>query len=352
MRHGTLFIAQSPQPRPANEIYDELFEQVQLVDEVGFEHIWFTEHHFSNYAYVQNPFLMTVHAAALTRRVRFVQGVTILPWWHPLRLAEDIATTDVLTRGRLEIGVGRGYAPHEFTAFNVDAADRRAMYEESLDILFRIWRDGGTITYPQGRFWPIHNTVTVLPEPLQKPHPRVWAAVQSADAMEEAVKHGMVPVIASRAVGFAGMADMRSGYDALLADQGRRFEEFGSLELVCVAETDEEAYAQLEHAYWMLRTARQDRTGTQQLVNGRHHPVPFAGELDPATLRDHLIFGSPDTVIRKLRTAAEHGVTYIVGIFGFGAMSSDTILRSLELYGTEVIPALRDATRIWTPRAE
>jgi alkanesulfonate monooxygenase SsuD/methylene tetrahydromethanopterin reductase-like flavin-dependent oxidoreductase (luciferase family) len=354
MRHGAIFIAQSPDMASAAERYAQVFEQVRVVDTLGFEHVWFTEHHFSNYAYVVNPFLMTVHAAGLTRNVRFVQGVTILPWWHPLRLAEDIAITDVLTGGRLDVGVGRGYGPHEFTAFNLDSTQRRAMFDECLDILFKVW-DERTITYPQGQFWPIQNVVTVLPRPLQEPHPQIWAAVQSADSLAQAVARDMIPVVVSWGGNRPAQADrdfmrdLRQTYDGLLAAQGKPFRGFASLEMVYVAETDAAAYAQLEHTYWMLRAAKAHRGGTEHIEGGAWRVEPYDGEPDLAHWRERVIFGSPQTVVTKLRALADEGITYVVGLFDVGGMRQADVLHSIELYGREVIPALNtvgDAPRL------
>jgi alkanesulfonate monooxygenase SsuD/methylene tetrahydromethanopterin reductase-like flavin-dependent oxidoreductase (luciferase family) len=345
MRHGAIFIGQSPAMRPAQERYDQMFELVQLVDRLGFEHVWFVEHHFSNYAYSVNPFLMTVHAAGLTRRVRFVQGVTILPWWHPLRLAEDIAVTDLLTHGRLEIGLGRGYAPYEFRAFDRDAGDRKEMFAEGLEILERIWRDG-SVCLPEGRFWPIREPVTVVPAPLQRPHPRVWMAAGAAE-LPLVVEHDLLPVVSTwskplpAADSLAALGELRRAYDALLAAHGKPFRELAALEGIFVADTDQEAQAQMEHAYWLIRVDARQRQATHRLDAGRHLEFgPLDVEPDPREWRQRLLFGSPQTVTARLRALAEQGVTYVVGAFDLGAMPHEAVRRSIERYAAEVMPAV------------
>src|SRR5437868_5001995 len=103
--------------------FDETIEQIVLAEQLGFDYAWLGEHHFSNYGYSTNPFLTIVKAAALTTRLRFSQGVMVTPLWHPVRLAEDVAIADILTHGRLDVGLGRGYAPLELEGFGASMAE-------------------------------------------------------------------------------------------------------------------------------------------------------------------------------------------------------------------------------------
>src|SRR6202171_6505757 len=114
MRVGTFHLIGSPSMAPAAQRFRETVDQIALADELGFDSVWVAEHHFSNYGYSANPLLLIARASATAPRVRFGQAVIVTPFWHPLRLAEDIAMTDLLTGGRLEVGLGRGYPPLEF----------------------------------------------------------------------------------------------------------------------------------------------------------------------------------------------------------------------------------------------
>src|SRR5689334_8395244 len=110
MQFGAFFLIQHPDPtRSIQRRYEEIFEQVELVDELGFDIAWFAEHHFSNYGLSTNPLLVAVRAAERTRQIRLAPAVLVLPFYHPLRLAEDVALADVFSGGRMVVGIGRGY---------------------------------------------------------------------------------------------------------------------------------------------------------------------------------------------------------------------------------------------------
>src|SRR5919108_6257040 len=107
MRFGTFHLIGSPDMAPAAQRFDDTLRQIELADSLGLDMAWIAEHHFSNYGYSANPLLLIARACASAPRLRFGQAVLVTPFWHPLRLAEDIAITDLLTGGRLEIGLGR-----------------------------------------------------------------------------------------------------------------------------------------------------------------------------------------------------------------------------------------------------
>src|SRR5919201_189975 len=139
MRFGTFHLIGSPGMAPAAERFGETLDHIALADQLGFDAVWVAEHHFSNYGYSANPLLLIARASATAPRVRFGQAVLVTPFWHPLRLAEDIAIADLLTGGRLEIGLGRGYQPLEFQGFSVDQASSRAIFEEQVELMRLAW---------------------------------------------------------------------------------------------------------------------------------------------------------------------------------------------------------------------
>src|SRR6185503_7838258 len=114
---------------------------ISLADALGFDVVWVAEHHFSNYGYSANPLLLIARAAASAPRVRFGQAVLVSPFWHPIRLAEDIAIADLLCDGRLEVGLGRGYQPIEFHGFDTSQAASRAIFEEQFELLRLAWTE-------------------------------------------------------------------------------------------------------------------------------------------------------------------------------------------------------------------
>ena len=188
MRFGTFHLLGSPSMAPAVERFAETIDHIALADELGFDAVWVAEHHFSNYGYSANPLLLIARASADAPRVRFGQAVLVTPFWHPLRLAEDIAITDLLTGGRLEIGLGRGYQPVEFRGLDVDQDQSRPIFEEQFEVMRLAWT-ADDFTF-DGKHFPVRSPITVLPRPLQQPHPPIWLAVQSQTSLDWAAEQG------------------------------------------------------------------------------------------------------------------------------------------------------------------
>ena len=188
MKFGAFFLLQSPLARPTGEVYAQALGQMQYADDLGFDSVWIAEHHFSNYGYCPNPLMLAVKAAQVTRRVRIGTAVIVLPFWHPLRLAEDIALADVLTEGRLDVGVARGYQPYEFQRLGLDISQSRAHIRRYVGRAAEGAIHGGL--HPRGPVLrPGRNTT--YPRPAQQPHPPIWLAATSKESVESAVRRGM-----------------------------------------------------------------------------------------------------------------------------------------------------------------
>src|SRR3954447_15722502 len=141
MRFGTFHLIGAPAMQPAEQRIAETVDQIVLADQLGLHTAWVAEHHFSNYGYATNPLLIIAKAAGLARWIRFGQAIIVTPFWHPLRLAEDIALTDVLTDGRLDVGIGRGYQKMEFDGFDLKLEDSRATFLEQVEIMKKAWTE-------------------------------------------------------------------------------------------------------------------------------------------------------------------------------------------------------------------
>jgi alkanesulfonate monooxygenase SsuD/methylene tetrahydromethanopterin reductase-like flavin-dependent oxidoreductase (luciferase family) len=178
---------------PSAAVYAEIERQVLLADQLGYHAAWFAEHHFHIHrGHLPNPLLFVIHLAAKTRRIRLGSAVICTALHHPLRLAEDLATADVLTGGRLSIGLGSGSTPPEFAAFGVPpeaqmASARHARFAEHLDVLEQVWR-GGPIAVC-GRSVQI-EAPPVLPRPASALQDVLWIAANSLAQAEVAGERG------------------------------------------------------------------------------------------------------------------------------------------------------------------
>ena len=191
MQFGLLYEMQRPFEGTSvdwNALYKETLEQCALADQVGFDALWFVEHHFlTGFSGSPCPEVMFGALSQVTKRVRIGFGVNILPYHHPVRVAERVAMVDQLTDGRVEVGTGRSNA-YELTGLGVDPRDTRAMWEESITMLPKIWQSDEFSW--EGTFWNVPPR-RVLPKPLQKPHPRLYLACTQNDSFNVAAEKGI-----------------------------------------------------------------------------------------------------------------------------------------------------------------
>jgi alkanesulfonate monooxygenase SsuD/methylene tetrahydromethanopterin reductase-like flavin-dependent oxidoreductase (luciferase family) len=185
VRFGVVFDFRKVPPGTKSfpEIYAETLELIGLADAVGIDYVYLSEHHFVEDGH--SPSLLPIGAAvaARTERIRISSYVFLLPLHHPLRVAEDVATVDILSNGRAELGVGAGYRPEEFAAFGIDRAARRDRMDEGCEILLRAWTEDGWSH--AGRQFQLEN-VSLYPKPVQRPHPPLWISARSPVAARRA----------------------------------------------------------------------------------------------------------------------------------------------------------------------
>lgn len=341
MEFSAFFLCTSPEVNPAEEVYADAFEFTRLAEELGYDSGWFAEHHFSNYGYIPNPLLFIVRAAQETERIRLGTGVLVLPFWDPIRAAEDIAMTDQLTNGRLEIGVARGYQPYEYTRFGLSHDDARERTDEALAIMLKaLTTDEFT---HDGQYHKIPET-TIFPKSLQRPHPPIWLAASSRQSFEVGERYGLnaITTISTRPT-----PELSKAWENYL---GARVDvnistpsQFAVQQNIVVAPTDEEAREQMFNVRYNHRQAHALRLGQQQVREGVSEELPYEGEPTLDDLFDERTFsGSPETVRRKLQAAVDLcEISRLNCVFRLGSMSPDTVKQSMRLFAEQVMPAFR-----------
>lgn len=333
MRFGTFHLLERPFSRSEADVYQAQLEQICEADALGFDRVWLTEHHFSSAPYVPevegeysisaSPFAMACAVARLTRNVRIGSAVKVLPLEHPLRTAEDVAMADILSGGRIDFGVGLGYRKYEFDGLRVPMDEKLPRFQEALKIILGVWT---TEEYSyEGRFWNIPR-LTLVPRPIQKPHPPVWIATRlgTAEQISYAVENDYRLLCA-----WAPVSELRATRDLMAEARRKRGLEREPFEFTClrhvfVADSDQEAVRQGRAyiEYYMSSTALFRPIGPHE--------------------RDEMIFGGPQTVIGKLRRLQDAaGVNNLICWMNFGGMPQDLVLRSMRLFAREVMPAMR-----------
>ena len=193
MKFDLLYELQMPKPhdeRSEWRCYQEALEQIELADRLGYDTVWEVEHHFlTEFAHSSAPEVFLAAVAQRTKRIRLGHGVVLLPhrFNHPIRVAERVAALDILSDGRVEFGTGRS-SQFEQAGFEVDTDLSREMWQESLEMIPRMWTEDPF--EHAGRFVTVPPR-SILPKPLQKPHPPIWMAATSPQSWEIAGRNGI-----------------------------------------------------------------------------------------------------------------------------------------------------------------
>jgi alkanesulfonate monooxygenase SsuD/methylene tetrahydromethanopterin reductase-like flavin-dependent oxidoreductase (luciferase family) len=341
MDFGTFLLLQSPSARSSQEIYARGIEIAQAAESLDFGNIWLAEHHFSTYGYLSRPTQLASYIAAKTTRLRVGTAVIVVPLHHPLVVAEEIATLDVLSGGRLDVGLGRGYQPYEFERFGLDLATGRARWDESIDIIMKALA-GQPFSY-DGKFFKIPETM-VFPQPVQQPRPPVWITAQSPESLEGAVRRRFNVLTGGFGISIDRLAEFRRLFDRVVAEvKPPEPLEVGAQRAVYVADSQAEARAAADEARWNMRVTLSLRNHYERVERGRAIPVPAPSEPDIDDLLDrYLVIGTPDVCIRQIRRLQDQvGITHFNCSFWFADVDQPRVLRSMERFAREVMPAFR-----------
>jgi alkanesulfonate monooxygenase SsuD/methylene tetrahydromethanopterin reductase-like flavin-dependent oxidoreductase (luciferase family) len=353
LRFGTfLFFQAAPGHRHEDIIRDEL-TQVEWSEELGFDEVWFTEHHFIDYGLSVDPATLASAAASRTRRVRIGLAAAILPFHHPLRLAEQMALVDIISQGRLDVGVGRGNRPAEFAGYRVPQQESRERFDETVDVMQRAWTEE-RFSY-RGRFFTFDD-VRVIPKPVQRPHPPLYQVCVTKDGIENTALRGW-PMLNSVLFGPVDqLVANRDTYVNTLEKAGRSQAEIQALlarwgvsRQIYVADTDARALEEAKAAeIWYQESFR--RFVIPERIEDAHPTLQpafraMADRLGKVTweglVAETLAFGSPDTVTRHIEYMRSLGVGQILCWMNFGGLSQHKIRRSMELFAREVMPRFR-----------
>ena len=153
------------------DLYAQHLQQIAWAETIGYDDVWLTEHHFCDDGHAPSILPLAAAVAATTKTIRIGTGVLLLPLHHAVRVAEDCATIDILSRGRFELGVGVGYRPQEFNGLGVSTRDRASLTDEGLEVIRRLW-EGETLSF-DGKHYQLDN-IQLQPRPVQQPRPPLW----------------------------------------------------------------------------------------------------------------------------------------------------------------------------------
>lgn len=237
MKFGVLQFFSWPERRVSLQtVYARAMQRIDVMEQSGYDAVWLAEHHFTGYSVCPSVHMMGVHVASRTRRLRIGMGVSLAAFYHPLRLAEEVALLDVLSDGRVNWGAGRGFDPTEFEVFGVPVEESAKRFHDGVEIVLAAWRQE-RLNW-DSPYWHFRD-VEVLPKPLQQPHPPVWLAAGSPGALRWAGKHGFSVLLGPHATFDENLGHYEL-YRQTLADAGHAFgeRETPMARFVAVAPTD------------------------------------------------------------------------------------------------------------------
>ena len=337
-------------PRPAESSYQEAFESsFALVDEaekLGVGSVWLAEYHFNPGRVLSSPMLIATAIAARTENIRLGLAVQCLPLGHPVKLAEEAATLDQLSNGRLEYGVGRGTFPNVHEGFNTPFSESRGRFDEGLEIIKRAWTEK-SFTF-EGEYYQCRD-LCVEPKPRQEPHPPIRVGITSAESFPITGRMGYPILInPSRVFTLDELAYHIGEYRRAWREAGHAGEpEIGLRVPIYVAETEEKAYSDpREGAIFMAQRLGQRvlgyaeygaTTGDWRTEGERVLDMDYDD-----WLRDKVAYGTPDVVAAKLRQLQEDlGLTHLIYEIDLGNhLPVEMQMNSLRLFNREVLPQL------------
>jgi alkanesulfonate monooxygenase SsuD/methylene tetrahydromethanopterin reductase-like flavin-dependent oxidoreductase (luciferase family) len=327
----------------ARAFYNVMLEQTVLLEKLGYDSAWYSEHHSGPYSF-GNPALMIAAAAVQTSTIKLGTGVSLLPLHHPLALSEEYAMLDQMTDGRLEYGIGRGYLNHEYPWFGIDNAESSARYRESVEFIIKAWTTEGKMSF-EGQYYPVSN-YTPFPPVVQKPLPRIFSSASSPDSFPFAAAHNLdlglalfVPRLHEALP--VGVAE----YKRVLAENGFARADrqiMGITQMFCVAteaEAVDEGARYAKNYFQFFGRLIADQAGmtpqSQAMVN-----------TNPRELNENnqTLFGTPQMLVDKIGRMQERlDLDYLQFEVAQGGLEPSRVNDVLQLFAEEVIPHFRDA---------
>jgi alkanesulfonate monooxygenase SsuD/methylene tetrahydromethanopterin reductase-like flavin-dependent oxidoreductase (luciferase family) len=310
MRFGLLCSAQAGgedlPPETGQGFRDYLDFNVEA-EERGFHSSFLVEHHFTGWNQVSATLMLLACLAMRTTTLRLGSGVITLPWHNPVLLAEEAATLDLISGGRLDFGIGKGYRHSEFNGFQVPQEEAQARFDEAVEVITRSWTERSRFSH-RGRFWHFEDVV-VEPPPTQRPHPPLWMAAGSPASIRRAAARGFNLVLDQ----YASTEQIRERlalYRSELEAHGRPFDPMGvavARQLYVASDRADAEAARARQAEYTRRTVDVSRSPGR---SGGSHVLAYVDE--GGATEEHALFGTPEEIRSTLAALSDAGVEYVL----------------------------------------
>ena len=353
MKFGLMYEIQIPEPHYPGieqERYKQVMSQVELADEVGFHYCWTVEHHFlKEFSHCSAPEVLYGAISQRTKRIRIGHAVVLLPtmYNHPIRVAERAAVLDILSGGRMDLGTGRSATMIEMGGFEIDPEETQPQWDEAVSIIPRMWTEDPFSH--EGHYYKIPPR-SIIPKPVQKPHPPMWVACNQPSSFKRAGEMGL-GVLSFHLGGLEQLTERREMYREGIkhAHPVGSFvnDQFAALCVVHCGEDDKEAREIAgPQAGWMIEKAAENYRPWQ----GQHVPDSYKHAVSviqeervEKTWQDHIdsgafAMGDPDTCIKAMKQYQAAGVDQVLCFVQPGNLSHTRVMDCIKLWAKYVIP--------------
>jgi alkanesulfonate monooxygenase SsuD/methylene tetrahydromethanopterin reductase-like flavin-dependent oxidoreductase (luciferase family) len=300
-------------------------------ERLGFVSSFLVEHHFTGWNQVSATLMLLTALAMRTTRLRLGSAVMVLPWHNPVLLAEQAATLDLISGGRLDLGIGKGYRHSEFKGFQIATEEAEARFDEGLEVMIRAFTERNRFSH-RGRFWRFEDIV-VEPPPAQRPHPPLWVAAGSASSIRRAAARGF-NLILDQYAGPELIAERIALYKRERIARGLSFDPMQvavARQLYVAKDEAERAAALQRQAAYTRRTVEVSRSpGNAIAGSSGSHVLAYADKVGGT--EEHALFGTPDQIRTRLEVLGQAGVHYVLLTFAGG-------IAQLQLFAREVMLA-------------
>jgi len=339
-------------PRTANQFHLEIADQAIYAEQVGLHSAWVGEHHFSTLGVTSCPDVILAYVAARTERIRLAPAVNVLPLHHPIRVAEQWATLDLLSNGRVDFSTGRGYDKREYGPLNAPYENNTVAFREGLEILRRLWTETEPVTH-SGEFYNFEN-VSITPKPVQQPMP-VYVACFSRPTVELAgtLGHNMIVAPFGAAINFGGLQEVADVYNEAAAKAGNKPGRLMCSYFLHFADTPDEDMAARERQlrYFQecaIEALPQDRKTTPPTYQYFVDMVDGLRNMRPEHLTGKsVLLGKPDPIIETIKEVEAAGFSEIILYGNVGLKPHQQVKDEMQRFMEDVAPAFEGAhTRI------
>jgi probable F420-dependent oxidoreductase len=319
-------------PQADSSGYADFIAYVKQAERLGFGHIFLVEHHFTGYGQLSASLTLLSYLAACTTRIRLGTAVTVLPWHNPVLLAEQVATLDLLSNGRFDFGVGKGYRDQEFSGFCVPISEASERFDEAIEVIRKAWTSVGRFSH-HGKRWHF-DSIVVEPAPMQQPHPPLWLGAGSKASICRAAREGYNLLLDQLA-----SVDATIERVAIFREECRRVGRPYHPMMVGVTRAFQLTYTNEEREQALLTRARVLKTigGLASGAAGAESAGLAIDSILALEANDAALLGTPAEIVARLRELEAGGVELVL------LVDPNASITSLRAFGAEIMPAFSKA---------